>query len=265
MARPTLFSHRKLLKLAQRLQSRAIAVGSLELIWHFANESGTPILGDADDIEGLADWRGERGELVAALMECGTAGGGAGFIERRKDGRYEIHDYWHHAPDYVRKRAKRERERREAGDELSKNDRSVSGRTPQNGQSVTGQNGTRPPVVTGQNRVGSPENGDFGRTPAPAPAPISPSGSERPQSRARAGDPDAPGARTRARRNGDEERSGPRRISGGLKRIAREEDPEETRRKVLKALAGGLDAPTVAMSLHVPLEQVQQWQEDAQS
>lgn len=170
MARPTLFSSRKLLKLAQRLQSKALAVGTLELIWHSANETGNPVLGDADDIEALSDWRGQRGELVAALMEAGS-NGGAGFIVLGDDGRYEIHDYWHHAPDYVRKRAVREQQRREKGDELSRTDRSDNGSKPASDQSVTSQRPVSDRSVTGQNGGGSPKNGDFFRTPAPAPAP----------------------------------------------------------------------------------------------
>jgi hypothetical protein len=136
-----------------------MAVGTLELLWHVANETGNPIMGDADDIEAVADWRGARGELVAALLECGS-NGGAGFVFKREDGCFEIHDYWHHAPDYVRKRARREEERQKAGDQLRKPDRSKQTLPSTDDQTVTGQNG-----------VGSPENGDFFHTPAPAPAP----------------------------------------------------------------------------------------------
>ncbi|HZF31355.1 MAG TPA: hypothetical protein VE907_19725 [Gammaproteobacteria bacterium] len=172
MARVTLFSNRKFLKLSARLQSEALALGHLEFMWHAANETGNPVLGDADDVEATSRWRGPRGELVAALLDCGS-NGGAGFIALRQDGLYEIHDYWHHAPDYVRKRAKREESRREKGDELLAD------------QSLTGQNGghaaSRDRSLTGQtahDRSLTGQNGDFqdsqsgvGRTPAPAPAP----------------------------------------------------------------------------------------------
>jgi hypothetical protein len=177
MARPTLFSNRKFLRLAQRLQSEALALGHLEYLWHAANEIGNPVLGDADDVEVTARWRGARGELVAALMECGSAGSGAGFIKRRSDGLYEIHDYWHHAPDYVRKRAKREQARRDSGDKMLPSDRSVTG---QNGldrsdeqydRSASGQSPVSDRSVTGQIAVsGCGQNGLFFRTPAPAPA-----------------------------------------------------------------------------------------------
>lgn len=110
MARPTLFANRKFLKLAARLDSDALALGHLEFLWHAANESGNPIVGDTNDVEALARWRGAPGELVAALMEAGSIGG-PGFLELRSDGRYEIHDYWHHAPEYAADRRGREDER----------------------------------------------------------------------------------------------------------------------------------------------------------
>jgi len=70
----------------------------------------------------------------------------AKFLDRLEDGVLAIHDFWDHAPDYVRKRRLREKQREEKGDMLTGhcpvNDRSLSGHCPPNG-----------------------------RTPAPAPAP----------------------------------------------------------------------------------------------
>lgn len=169
MARPTLFSNRKLAKLAQRLQSRATAVGALELLWYAANETGNPVVGDADDVEALADWRGERGELVAALLEAGS-NGCPGFIFSRDDGRFEIHDYWDHAPDYVRKRAKREAERRDTGDFIRKNEDSDRSER-RIDKELTGQRPVSDQSVTGQNPFDSPQNSDFFRTPSPSPSP----------------------------------------------------------------------------------------------
>lgn len=128
------------------LGSDALALGHLEFLWHVANETGDPVIGDAEDVEAQARWDGESGALVTALMGCGSAGG-AGFIVQCEGGLYEIHDYWHHAPDYVRKRADREAKRREKSDPR---------------QIVTGQRNDSDRSVTGQ----SPPNG---RTPAPAP------------------------------------------------------------------------------------------------
>lgn len=130
MARPTLFSNRKFLKLAARLGSRALALGHLELLWHAANESGNPIIGDAGALELVAYWQGEQGELVAALMESGS-NGGPGFVQLRADGRYEIHDYWHHAPEYAADRRGREdeRQRPKACGECSREYFSADGRS----------------------------------------------------------------------------------------------------------------------------------------
>lgn len=147
MARPTLFTHRKFLKLSRLLRSDVLALGHLEFMWHAANESGDPVLGDQDDAEAVARWQGESGELVQALVS-------SGFVDRRPDGVFEIHDYWHHCPDYVRKRAFREAKRRERG---PVNDRTVTGQTPDNDRTPTGRGTTNP--------------GSASRTPAPTPAP----------------------------------------------------------------------------------------------
>jgi hypothetical protein len=128
MARPTLPQNRKFLKLARRLGSRALARGHLELLWDAANETGNAVLGDVDDVEILGDWQGDKGELVTALMECGSAGG-PGFIIEESEGIYRIHDYWDHAPRYVRRRRQREDER--------KSDRTVTGHEPDSDRSVT--------------------------------------------------------------------------------------------------------------------------------
>lgn len=105
MARPTLFSHRKYLRLARALKSEALALGHLEFVWHAANESGEPIVGSKEDVEAVARWSGEPGELADLLVKCG-------FLDVRDDGRLEIHDYWHHCPEYARSRRGREDERK---------------------------------------------------------------------------------------------------------------------------------------------------------
>lgn len=137
MARPGLMKHRKFLRLAQRVGGPAVARGHLELLWDAAYECGEPYLGDATDVEILAGWQGQAGQLVDALMTCG--GDGAGFIEEAPDrpGRYQVHDLWHHAPDYVRKRWMREAERRTRRDtfrQTADTDRSVTGQRLDNGR-----------------------------------------------------------------------------------------------------------------------------------
>jgi hypothetical protein len=117
MARPTLFAHRKFVRLVSRLGSRALALGHLELIWYSAGQSGDDLLGDATDVELAAGWDGDPGALVEMLVTAGGAAGG-GFIDER-EGLYYVHDLYDHAPDYVRKRADREASRVATGRTIS--------------------------------------------------------------------------------------------------------------------------------------------------
>ena len=115
MARPTLMGHRKFRRLCRLLgRPRYQCRGILELIWDSANESGEPILGDDVDVELTAEWDGKEGELVKALES-------SGLIESKildNGTTYEVHNFWHHCPAYVRKRRDRELMRREQGDRL---------------------------------------------------------------------------------------------------------------------------------------------------
>jgi len=111
MARPTLSTHPKFLKLANRIKGRAIARGVLELIWESCYASGDARVGDAEAVEAIADWRGKAGALVALLVECG-------FLDRRDGDVFEVHDLEDHAPDYVLRRWEQEAKRREAGETI---------------------------------------------------------------------------------------------------------------------------------------------------
>lgn len=109
-------THRKFLRLCALLRLPVAHVrGILEMVWGVAYEYGDPYLGDRIDVEAAAQWTGEPGVLTRALLECG--GDGAGFIEAVADrpDRYQVHDLWDHAPDYVRRRRERELERRQKG------------------------------------------------------------------------------------------------------------------------------------------------------
>jgi hypothetical protein len=128
--------------------------GGLELMWEPAYDTGDPYIGDADDIEGTVGWPGPPGAFCEALLSAGGEGR-AGFIEPAEGGGFIIHDFWDHAPDYVRKRRARERQREERGAELSR-----FGQRPVTDQPVTGQ---RPPSPDCQT--------EDGRTPSPAPSP----------------------------------------------------------------------------------------------
>lgn len=138
MGRPGLTRHRKFARLERALDAvqvgfgAVLARGSLELLWDTAYENGDELLGDADDVENAARWRGERGLLAKALLEAGGADED-GFIELRcscgegrrahrggkacgawqpVENRFFVHDLWDHAPEYVAGRREREVERR---------------------------------------------------------------------------------------------------------------------------------------------------------
>ena len=151
MARPSLYQHPKFTRLAIRLRSRALALGSLELVWQVGYASGNPYVGSPDEVEYVADWRGPSGELAAALLDCG-------FLDRREDGQLEIHDLHENAPDYVRSRARMEKYRAKArSGEVEHPNRS----TPRNGY-VTVTQRERNEAYPG---YGSP-------TPTPTPTPV---------------------------------------------------------------------------------------------
>lgn len=154
MARPGLTTHRKFRRLARALGSPITARGVLELMWEGCYESGNEYLGTADDLEAAIGWTGEPGMVAEALVACG-APEGHGFIEivdpESAIATYRVHDLWHHAPDYVRKRHEREIQRQQRVSPSAKRRR-----TAPNGKQRT-------PSRDSQTGVD--------RTPAPAPAP----------------------------------------------------------------------------------------------
>lgn len=108
MARPTLNNSPKFALLARRLKLPRVYVrGHLEYLWDAANESGDPVFASAEAVEAVVDWQGEPGAFVAAATHKGT-----NFLDALDDGRFMIHDYWHHAPAYVTNRHAAEMERR---------------------------------------------------------------------------------------------------------------------------------------------------------
>jgi hypothetical protein len=155
MARPTLATHPKFALLAQELASRALARGCLELIWEAAYASGDPVIGRTRTVEALADWRGPRGELATALVDCGFLD----VMQTDANGEHllKVHDLEDHAPDYVLKRWERESKRREDGETI----RTIRQRAAAKGwesRMQTDANGSRLQANVA--------------TPAPAPAPI---------------------------------------------------------------------------------------------
>ena len=120
MARPGLTGHRKFRRLARALGSPLLARGALELLWDSCYESGEDYVGTSQDIEALVGWTGEPAALTRALIEAGVPEG-FGFIEpvgeaTRGETSYRVHDLWHHAPDYVAKRRRRELDRQQKAD-----------------------------------------------------------------------------------------------------------------------------------------------------
>jgi hypothetical protein len=175
MPRPTLFAHRKLLRLARAVGGKPAAIGHLELLWNASYGSGTPVIGDADDVEAVAEWVGEPGFLVTALLTAGGTGeDDHGFVDRVDgNGKFEIHDFWDHAPDYVAKRRDRELARCQAGKTLSDVRREAAG---------TRWDGSKPGAKVGKadandNSVAAvcmqPESkrGASGGSPSPSPSP----------------------------------------------------------------------------------------------
>lgn len=90
--------------MARALKSKAMAAGTLELLWAAANDSGDALIGTAADVEEIADWRGKPGALALLLAEIG-------FLDDTERG-FVVHDHEHHCPQYVRRRREREQRRR---------------------------------------------------------------------------------------------------------------------------------------------------------
>lgn len=136
MGRPGLSRHPKFLLLARTLGDENLARGVLEHGWEVAYEAGDDRLGNPDAVEAACRWRGERGVCFAALRDAGGAPGRVGFIEER-EGVWCVHDLYDHAPDYVRKRAAREEQRRVKGRSLAAERRTLTGQSPGSDQALT--------------------------------------------------------------------------------------------------------------------------------
>lgn len=115
MARQTLEKSIKFKGLIRALGiPRPCVRGLLETMWDVAHECGNPKLGTPEQVETAAEWYGEPGVLFAALKNLD-------WIDEIEGapGRWEIHDYWDHAPKSAAGRAQREAEREMKGTTLS--------------------------------------------------------------------------------------------------------------------------------------------------
>jgi hypothetical protein len=92
MALPGFPEHPKFRKLVKLLGVPIPhAWGYLECLWSVGYASGNPVVGDAFDVELAAQYPGEPGTLLDALLACRL-------IDRLDDGRYQIHDLMDNAP-----------------------------------------------------------------------------------------------------------------------------------------------------------------------
>jgi len=148
MPRPTLFNNPKFRVACRRLNiPEAYLLGHLEFLWASANECGNPSFSCHEAVEAAARWVGEDGGLTEVISKPGS-----NFIDLDESGGYTIHDYWDHAPDYVRKRKSREDDRKVKSLGNSSTDRSVAD--------------------NGEQRQNSAENGTpHSHSPTPTPTP----------------------------------------------------------------------------------------------
>lgn len=104
MIRPELVHKRKF---HQLLRAAAVedttALGLLWFLWESAYQIASPVVGDADDVERAAHWTGPPGKLARALARTG-------FLDRREDGTFAVHDFWQWCPEFVHGKAVRLRE-----------------------------------------------------------------------------------------------------------------------------------------------------------
>lgn len=101
MAKESLLTHRKFRRLCGLLKANpAHVLGHLEMLFLSAHMAGSPDFANAPLLEAAAYWEGKAGSLAAAMRE-------AGFLDKAKGHALTLHDYWDHAPEYVRKRLAR--------------------------------------------------------------------------------------------------------------------------------------------------------------
>ncbi len=119
MALPGFKTNRKFKRLVAMLgMIEAHVLGHVQMLWDSCYDKADDYIGDSLDVEIASGWIGDPGAFVKALLECG-GNSGSGLIEQGDDGGYIVHDFWEHAPRYVRDRAKGNAERKLKGETIS--------------------------------------------------------------------------------------------------------------------------------------------------
>ena len=104
MAMTNTIQHPKFKRLKRRLGiGTAHTLGLLECLWQYTHSTGNPVY-CRDDIEAVAEWEGELGILLSALVV-------EGWVDQNDDGTFSVHDYWENCPGFVRERLKKQRQR----------------------------------------------------------------------------------------------------------------------------------------------------------
>lgn len=117
MARPTLDKNVKYKLLLLRAKALGLTKpqvrGLLETMWDVCHECGDIRFQTAEHVEAACEWWGEAGAWANLI-----SGEGTNFIDRLEGGAFEVHDYWHHCPDYVKSRLRQERRRSETSEKF---------------------------------------------------------------------------------------------------------------------------------------------------
>ena len=110
MAKPGTRNHGKYRRLVRLLgEPDSHVYGYLHMLWEVAYERGEPRIGDALDVALACGYPGDPQAITQALVTCGGEEE-SGFLQEipGQPGRYEVHNLYKHAPEYVVKRRLRE-------------------------------------------------------------------------------------------------------------------------------------------------------------
>ena len=98
MAKPSFYNHWKFKMLTNELkQCRPKVLGHVQMLWDVSGIIGKIRYTD-EEIEAVVEWDGVPGEFTKAMVKVG--------LLDKKDEMYEIHDWWDHCPNYVKRKMK---------------------------------------------------------------------------------------------------------------------------------------------------------------